>query len=167
MPGKIPSEAFVATDFPINTPVMHQVNSKEMDRTVGRVVDIDKKANRVWVQFPSAVRGLESIDPSELIVATPAMGECLVPEVPVGSGKSAASIKENMSPSGYRLYKQASNIAGHFEMERVRPLKDSVRAYAAAGDSESQAYAKAYYKYAGEHSDSTIKSVVADLYRTI
>lgn len=118
MSGLYPN-AVGADDFSINDSVMHHVNSKEINKHVGRVVDIDKKANRVWVLFPVGPK--ESLDPSELIIATPAMGECLVPEVSLNDSSRISKLAEsvvathiNLSSDSYRSQKMATNVAANF-----------------------------------------------------
>ena len=55
------------------------------------MIDRDLKANRVWVQFP--IGDKVSIDPTELIIATPAMGECVVPPVDVAPVEGTVTTK--------------------------------------------------------------------------
>jgi len=172
MSGMFPNEAAKAENFAINTPVMHHVNSKEMSKQVGRVIDRDLKANRVWVQFP--IGDKMSIDPTELIVATPAMGQCVVPPVDgtpssrvVKLAESIAAAKINISEEEYRTQKMASNVAHRYATDKVEKICKDIVACKDAVLGDVAAYNKIFHKYASTCSDDFIRSAIEKVYEDI
>lgn len=177
MSGIFPNEAASAENFKINAPVMHYVNSKETSKHVGRVIDRDLKANRVWVQFP--IGDKVSIDPTELIIATPAMGACVVPPVEVAPiegvisakvvklAESMVAARTNISEEQYHTNKMASNIAHRYATDKVDKLCGDIITCKEAGLGDLATYNEIYSKYANTCSDEFIKSAIEKVYEEI
>lgn len=171
MSGMFPNEAARAENFKINTPVMHFVNSKETSKQVGRVIDTDVKANRVWVQFP--IGDKMSIDPSELIIATPAMGECIVPPVEGTISSKVARLAEsltaakiNIKEEDYHNFKMASNVAHRFATDKVEKLCSDILICKSAGKGEMATYNEIFQKYSSTCSDDFIKGAIEKVYES-
>ena len=171
MSGIYPNAAASASNFSINDPVMQSVNSKEMAKQIGRVVDLDIKANRVWVQFPIGYR--VSIDPTELIYATEAMGKCVVDPVDIKDtmyykfsrlAESVAASKANIDKEEYRSSKMAHSIAERFASEKIDRLHKDAIARKVEGKSEMVAYGELFSKYSSPCSDDLIRGAVEKAY---
>jgi len=174
MSGLYPNDAARAENFKINAPVMHFVNSKEMSKHVGRVIDHDLKANKVWVQFP--IGDKMSMDPTELIIATPAMGECVVPPVPVEGvinnkvmrlAEALTAAKTDITMEDYRNNKLASNVAHRFATDKVDKICADISECKKASMSDLETYNALYPKYANTCSDSFIRSTIERVYEDI
>ena len=172
MSGIFPNEAASAENFDINASVIHSVNSKENAKQIGRVVDRDLKANKVWVQFP--IGDKMSLDPTELIIATPAMGQCVVPPIEgtvskkvIKLAESLSAARSNVSEEEYRTNKMASNVAHRYATDKVEKLCNDILICKQAGKNDIAAYNEIFAKYSSTCSDDFIKGAIEKVYEDI
>ena len=168
MSGIYPNAAANAEDFNVNQPVVHHINSKEVNRPVGRVVDIDAKANKVWVQFPMGDK--MQIDPTELMKVSdqpnmkPVETDGTVTPKVIKLAESIIAAKINVSEEDYHTQKMASSVAHRYATDKVDLLCADVVSCKEAGKGEMATYNEIYSKYASTCSDDFIKGAIEKVY---
>jgi hypothetical protein len=171
MSGMYPNAAANAEDFEIDQAVTHHINSKEVNRPIGRVVEIDKKANKVWVQFPMGDK--VQLDPSEIMKASgkpnmkPTQGSGVVTQKVVKLAESIVAARTNISEEQYRTQKMASNVAHRYATDKVEKLCGDILICKEAGMGDMAAYNELYPKYSGTCSDDFIRSTIEKVYEDI
>ena len=171
MSGIFPNAAANAEDFKVNQPVVHNINSKEVSKPVGRVVEVDAKANKVWVQFPMGDK--IQIDPSELKKVTdqpnmaPVETDGTVTKKVVKLAESLVAAKTNISEEEYRTHKMASNVAHRYATDKVDKLCADIVTCKEAGMGDIATYNDIYAKYSSTCSDDFIKGAIEKVYEEI
>jgi hypothetical protein len=171
MSGIFPNAAANAEDFNVNQSVTHHINSKEVNRPVGIVVEVDAKANKVWVQFPMGDK--VQIDPTELkkVSEQPSMKpvetEGTVSKKVVKLAESLVAAKTNISTEEYHTQKMASSVAHRYATDKVDTLCKDIVSCKEAGKNDMVTYSELYQKYSSTCSDDFIRSTIEKVYEEV